>query len=81
MSVEMRIIIPLSSYKVVLMHLEDHLILGWLTESFSITPLFLSVHVALLSFLVSGLKPLCSGCEIALNTLACVPLGAVLFQV
>ena len=63
------------------MHLENHLILGRITETFSIPPPFLSVHVALLSFLVSGLKPLSSGCEIALNTLALVPLGAVWFQV
>ena len=69
MSVEMRII-PLSFYKVVLMHLEDPLVLGHLPETFSILPPSLSVHVALLSFLVSSLKPLSSGCETALNTLA-----------
>ena len=44
MSAEIRII-PLSSYKVVLKHLEDHLILGHLAETFSIPAPFLSVHV------------------------------------
>ena len=63
------------------MHLEDPLVLGHLPESFSIPPPFLSVHIALLSFLVSSLKPLPSSCETALNTLALAPLGAVLFQV
>ena len=80
MSVEMKII-PLSSYKVALMHLEDHLILGHLPETFSILPPSLSVHVALLSFLVSSLKPLSSGCETALNTLVLAPFATVLFQV
>ena len=75
MSVEIRII-PLSSYKVVLKHLEDHLILDHLPEIFPIPSPFLSVHIALLSFLVSILKPLSSGCETALNTFALVPLGA-----
>ena len=74
-------IIPLSSYKVMLKHFEDHLILGHLSETFSITPLFLSVHAALLIFLVSSLKPLSSHCENTLNTLALAPHGAVLFQV
>ena len=73
-------IIPLSSYKVVLKHLEDHLILGHLPETFSIPPPFLSVHIALLSFLVSSLKPQSSGRETALNTLVLPPLGAALFQ-
>ena len=76
MSAEIRII-PLSSYKVVLKHLEDHLILGHLAETFSIPAPFLSVHVACLSFLVSSLKSLSSDCENALNTLALAPLGAV----
>ena len=80
MSVEIRII-PLSSYKVVLKHLEDHLILDHLPEIFPTPSPFLSVNVALLSFLVSSLKPLPSFCETALNTLALGPLGAVLFQV
>ena len=80
MSVEMRII-PLSFYKVVLMHLEDPLVLGHLPESFSIPPPFLSVHIALLLFLVSSLKPLSSGCETSLNTLALAPFGTILFQV
>ena len=64
-----------------LKQIEDHLILGHLPETFPIPPPFLSVHVALLSFLVSSLKPLPSCCETALNTLALGPLGAVLFQV
>ena len=80
MSVEMRIIPP-SSYKVVLKHLEDHLILGHLPETFSIPVPFLSVQVALLNFLVSSLKPLSSGCENALNTFVLGPHGTVLFQV
>ena len=66
--------------QVLLMHLEDDLFLGHLPEIFSIPSPFLSVHVALLSFLVSSLKPLSSGCETALNTLALPPLGAALFQ-
>ena len=70
-------IIPLSSYNVVLKHLDDHLILGYLPETFSIPPPFLSVHIVLLSFLVSSLKPSSSGCENDLNRLAHVPLGAV----
>ena len=73
-------IIPLSSYKVVLKHLENRLILGHLPETFSIPPPFLSVHIALLSFLVSSLKPQSSGRETALNTLALPPLGVALFQ-
>ena len=80
MSVEKKIIPP-SSYKVVLKHLEDHLILGHLPETFSIPVPFLSVQVALLNFLVSSLKPLSSGCENALNTFVLGPHGAVLFQV
>ena len=80
MSVEIRII-PLSSYKVVLKHLEDHLILDHLPEIFPIPSPFLSVHIALLSFLVSSLKPLSSGCETVLNTLAFAPFASVLFQV
>ena len=72
---------PLSSYKVALKQIEDHLIVGHLPETFPIPPPFLSVNVALLSFLVSSLKPLPSFCETALNTLALGPLGAVLFQV
>ena len=68
-------IIPLSSYKVVLKHLEDHLILGHLPETFSIPPPFLSVQVALLSFLVSSRKHLSSGCENVLNILALLHLA------
>ena len=70
-------IIPLSSYKVVLKHLEDHLILGHLPETFSIPPPFLSVQVACLSFLISSLKPPSSGCENARNALALAPLAVV----
>lgn len=40
------------------MHLEDHVLLGHLRGTISIPPPFLSVHVALLSFLFSILKPL-----------------------
>ena len=52
----------------------------YIPETFSIPPPFLSVHLALLSFLVSSLKPQSSGRETALNTLALPPLGAALFQ-
>ena len=69
------------SYKVSLKILEDHLILGYLPETFSIPPSFLSVHVALLGFLVSILKPLSPDYEIALNTFALDPLRTVLVQV
>ena len=65
-------IIPLSSYKVVWKHPEVHFVVGHLPENFPITPAFLSVHGALLSFLVSCLKPLSSSCETAL---ALAPLG------
>ena len=82
MSVEMRII-PLSSYKVVLKHLEDHLLLGHLPETFSIHLLFLliPVHISLLSLLVYSLKALSSVCETALNTFAVSPRGALVLQV
>ena len=71
MSVETRII-PLSSYKAIWKHLEGHLIVDHLPETFPIPPL-LSVHIALLRFPVSSLKPLSSGCENALNTCAFPP--------
>ena len=70
-------IIPLSSYKVVLKHFEHHLILDHRPGILSIPLPLLCLHIAVLTFLVSSLKPLSSGCENALNIFAVGPLGAV----
>lgn len=70
-------IILLSSYKVFLKHFEHHLILDHLPGIFSIPLPLLSLHIGVLTFLVSSLKPLSSGCENALNIFAIGPLGAV----
>lgn len=61
-------IIPLS-YKVVLKHLEGHLILGNIPEKLPSHLLSQCSHNSL-SFLVSSLKHLSSCCENVLNTLA-----------